>query len=360
MWRQTYSKLTEFVHKNPQIQITAEKIIIPQDVRQQFWQTFDETRREFIKQNFSNFIEETSLLGENYVKTEKEIISLLNLEEIALPQPLKEFIQNPEKALMRELFDPLFDLLKGKIDAETFEEGSSKKVTESIKKYYPKAYILWLELSIMKLLEPDKVFQVPIPKVTIRHARVFLRYAQVRMWDVPHPKETKTISPEHNVASTFIVPDFIIHSKRLNRFMAFRSEAGTAVWTASNPSEKREWIPIPPALVRLGYLDILIYMDETPDNINLIADSQRICRPEIIIQCIVRKEWSKKEAKEKAKLYNETLKPKIGTFIISKEPIEEKTENGIQTLSVGLNQSKLEPVIKALTSLAKEKPQHTP
>jgi len=273
MWRQTYSKLTEFVHKNPQIQITAEKTIIPQDVRQQFWQTFDETRREFIKQNFSNFIEETSLLGENYVKTEKEIISLLNLEEIALPQPLKEFIQNPEKALMRELFDPLFDLLKGKIDAETFEEGSSKKVTESIKKYYPKAYILWLELSIMKLLEPDKVFQVPIPKVTIRHARVFLRYAQVRMWDVPHPKETKTISLEHNVASTFIVPDFIIHSKRLNRFMAFRSEAGTAVWTASNPSEKREWIPIPPASVRLGYLDILIYMDETPDNINLTADS---------------------------------------------------------------------------------------
>jgi hypothetical protein len=150
----------------------------------------------------------------------------------------------------------------------------------------------------MKLLEPDNVFHVPIFKVELR--RLLRTYHPL---EAPPPKGTKTLSFQHDFASAFVVPDFIIHSKRLNQFMAFRSEDGVAVWTVSKLSEKREWTLIPPALVRLGYPDIFIYVDKSPENINLIADSQRICRPEIIIQCIIRKEWSEKEAKEKALLW---------------------------------------------------------
>lgn len=142
--------------------------------------------------------------------------------------------------LIRGLFDPLFDLLKGKIDAEAFEQYASRDIEATFGDLYRLGYEKWVALSLVKLLEADKTFNVTPPKP---------EFGEVDDEDVPigreeavpPPQEARNLSFEHERFYSFIVPDFIIHSTKINQYVAIRTELGKAVSTAQNVSEKREW-----------------------------------------------------------------------------------------------------------------------
>lgn len=350
-WHQAYTELTDFIAEQPEVEIGASVIRIPNSVRPEFYRLFDTVRVAFMEEKLSDLFNEAATLSENYTKAEQEVTELLGLDDVLIATGLRRFLRNPRDGLIKGLFDPLFDLLKGKINAETFEQGVSRNIEAPFRDSYRSGYKKWLALSLVKLLEADRCLEASVPSVNLGPEdgdRGF--YASHEEHLVPPPNESKHLSFKHEQSSTLTVPDFIVHSAKINRYVALRSEfRAIAVWTASDASEHREWYPLDCVVaLRLGLT--LIYVADNPEEISLVADAKKICRPELTIECREQKDWYEKEELEKIKLHHDVLKPRLGTYIVSREQVPDAGQigDGIHILTVGFDQSKLEPVISSL------------
>ncbi len=351
-WQEEYQRLTDFVARKPQVGIAESVVTIPRDVRPEFYRLFDTVRVAFIEEKLSDPFNEAATLSQNYLKAEQEVTELLGLDDILIATGLRRFLRDPRDGLIKGLFDPLFDLLKGKINAEAFEQGVSRNIEASFRDFYRLGYKKWLALSLVKLLEADRSLEVSVPSLYLG-PQDGERGSSVSDEEhpVPPPKELKHLSFKHEQSSTLTVPDFIVHSAKINRYFALRSEfrAAAAVWTASNASEHREWYPLD-CVVALRLGSTLIYVADNPEEISLVADAEKICRPELIIECREQKDWYEKEGLEKVKLHHDILKPRLGTYIVSREQVPDVGQLGdsIHILTVGFDQSKLEPIISSL------------
>ena len=354
-WRQLYEKLTRFIAEHPEVEINETFVSIPGNVRPEFYRLFDKVRMAFLEERFPNLLDEARLLSDSYVKVEHEVVRVLKLEGISMSTKLHMFLHDPKNALMRELFDPLFHLLRGKIDVKTFEEEQSQNIENSFRNLYRAGYERWVALSLVKLLEADRNFSLSIPFPSIRK----IVHALGSKRPAPSPRESKVLSLEHEIPQVFIVPNFIVHSAKVDRYVAIGLEIGigTAMWTASKVSERREWYPLKSIREKYSLVDLkpdmIICADERPEDVALIADSERICRPDLIIECMEQEDWYEKGDLERAKLHHNVLRPRLGTFIVSRKPVpeqvHEKLGDGIHLLTVGFDQSKLAPIINALT-----------
>jgi hypothetical protein len=112
---------------------------------------------------------------------------------------------------------------------------------------------------------------------------------------------------------------------------------------------------------------IFVYSDKTLTNLSLIADSNTVCRPDLIITCVGSKSSFSDNDLTKTRKYSEDFKPKLGTYVVSNKPlIEEKIQEkkatlvssesetqsvlqdrrtDIHFLPIGFDQSKLEHII---------------
>jgi hypothetical protein len=134
---------------------------------------------------------------------------------------------------------------------------------------------------------------------------------------------------------------------------------GKAIWPASGLSEGREWYSISSIIEEYGVVelrpDLMIYVDNRPDDISLVADSKNICRPDLVIQCVDRLTWEHNSwcrDLEKIKSYSEILKPAFGAFMVSKDHVPENRRKimgeSIPLLEVGFNQFRLDPILDVL------------
>ena len=165
---------------------------------------------------------------------------------------------------------------------------------------------------------------------------------------VPPPVESKHLSFEHEPASILAVPDFIVHSAKINQYVSVRSGYRAPLATASNASEHRKWYLLD-SIVALEPGLNLFYLADRPEEISLVADVQKICKPDLNVECRGEKDWYEKEGLEKVKLHNSMLKPRLGSYIVSREPMPEQKidsqEEDIHLLTVGFDQSKLAPIV---------------
>lgn len=373
-WQIAYEELQGFIAEKPEVGIGESVISIPGDVRPEFYRLFGTVRSAFVEEKFPRLLNEAGTLSENYTKSEQEVTEFLGLDDVSMAAGLHRFLHNPRDGLIRGLFDPLFDLLKGKINAETFEQGVSRNIEASFRDSYRLGYEKWVLLSLIKLLDSDKSFRVILPRPT---SHELIKHLPTSKESVPPPEESKRLSLEHQLSLIFTVPDFIVHSVKMGGYLAVRSEFRQAMWTASNASEQREWYPLG-SIGALAPSLTLIYVAGNPEEISLVADADRICRPDLIIECREQKDWFEKEGLEKIKLHHDSLKPTLGTYIVSREPVpeqaykelvpeqvskepaseqeqkptrEQEPENqgaDIHILTVGFDQSKLEPIVSAL------------
>lgn len=385
-WHQAYTKLSDFTIEHPEIEIDVSRVRIPESVRPEFYRLFNTVRTAFIEEKLADLLNEARSLSEKYTKVEGEVIKLLELEEISLDTRLDRFLHNPIDELVRGIFDPLFDLLKGKVDIDTFEGVSLKELKDSFRRLYRSGYVKWVALSLVKLLEADKSFQI-IPR-ELDYVEGVLMEATPFEASAPAAEESKRLLFKHEPTTVlFTVPDFIVHSVRVNQYFAIRSEIGSALAVASDTSQKREWYSLD-SIAAMGAGLTFVYVDKNPEEISLVADREKICRPDLIIEFREQEDWYEKEGLEKVKLNHDSLKPTLGTYIISRMPVPEqayqelmpaqvpeeptpevastehtpeqvsreptaeqelkKQEVGIHILTVGFDQSKLEPVISAL------------
>lgn len=348
-WRQEYMKLTDFIKNHPEIKIEPSVVKIMGTVRPEFYQYFNATRKVFIKETNGVLLEKAEILSKNYIQVEKELSDLPGIDRISTFIPIGRFLHDPIDELERKLYDPLFDLLKGRVDIETFEKEAASRVSVYCDALYKYGYEMWLVLSLIKLLQPDKSFRVIDEE--FEEPDVFKHTGGLGTIEreIPAPVEVGILSFERAPEVGYILADQIIHSVRLGHYFSFRPEVLEAMGEATSRSANREWLPIS-AVVDLDPNVILVYVGKKLEELSLIADIEEFCRPDLIIECVGLSKSYNEDRIVKIIDYHKSYKPRLGTYIISNEPVAEQLpedmEAGIHYLPIGFDQPKLEKIIE--------------
>jgi hypothetical protein len=350
--------MKRFINDHSEIHLEGNVIAIPEIARAEFYGIFDEIRIKFLEERFSGLIDKARLLAERHNRVQQEIVERLGLERVSLAHDIRTFLNNPRDRLKEEVFDCLFSLLRGHMSPEVFEKEAFVKVQSAYDTLYHLAYKQWVMLSLVVMLEADSNFTVPLPPMEMD-----AKGPVVPMEPRPLPQAQKSLylSFEHEITPVFIVPEVIFHATALNRYVSFRSELGCldgmaeVMWTASELSKGRTWRNVRSRGI-LGMLEsaVLMYSNKTLEDALLIADSKRICRPDVFIECVFRKGQLDKTLNNIG-LYKDALDPEYGIFIISGGSSIEQPESydifgsDICFLDVGLDALKLDPVVRALS-----------
>jgi hypothetical protein len=348
-FRQAYEDLVEFIRKHPEIEIHESVTSIPEHVRTDFYHRFNAVRKVFIEERFSGLLRSAGLLQQNYAEAERGLSGFISWEETPETSRVRRFLLDISDSMVRELFDPLFDLLKGKETSEGFERTGIARVSANWPDLFQGGYEKWAVLSLIKLLEPDKFLRVNVLPLKQGERAKSAAYAP---WDdVPPPKEAKDFffsQPRNTVLS---VPDLIVHSTRLNRFVGFRSEFSDGLYKGLNPSQRREWLPLDTGMLLLLESGLtLVYVAEEPEQIAMIADATRFCRPDLILLCLNTQDMERAKALEMLSRMDQRVAPRIGSLGILTEAWPEPVELDprIRFLDVGFDSSRLQEVIMTL------------
>lgn len=355
-WQEQFIELTKYVAGHPEIVISETMVSIPESVRPEFYRLFGGVRRSFAIGKFPDLIEAAEPLAQSFAKTQQEVEQLLGLESVVIPDSVKRFIKDPVDGLIRVSWSPLFDLLKKKLDPATFVSNELREVKQLYDDLHYQAYEDWLELALLKLFKAKHLLRVNAPTISgsFGHAQGYVMHLDIK--PVIPPEESKELSLVRDFSMvSFTVPDFIVYSAELGKYASVKAQAFKASWVALDPSESREWLPLDNKLnvFEPGYL--LIYVDDNPLNLALVNDVNKICRPDIVLEFREKKNWYSDEEMQKVKAHNDMLKPKLGTFIVSREPVREhlspELEEGIRLLNVGIDDDQLRRIIDVLKML---------
>jgi hypothetical protein len=370
-WKKAYSELKDFVANNQQIEIDKSFVRIPENVRLDFYRLFNIVRETFLKEKFQIILEEAAVLSRNYALIASEAKKALGVSEIKLTNELARFLVDPMNGLARSLYDSLFDVLKDKTDIETFEIEAAQFTQNSFNELFKLGYEKWVALSLINLTVPDSPMAVPIAEMKYKF--------EEPQWDERTgtrdeyvPDIQKLESPYFGRSfeeNAYITANVILHSTKLNRYFSIAADLVDATWSARETSDKREWLQ----LREIGrfyeeinnWPDLVIYIDDKPEDISLVADFSRFCRPDVIVECMERTDFFQNSELGIVKQNYDFFKPKLGSYIVLRLPLPDKTSEelvskltgelnqeqpNIHILTVGYDQSKLVPVIDALSS----------
>ena len=353
-WMQSYRELLDYVRKHPGIRIDSAVTVIPDSCRQGFYQRFDRVRLAFLADYFHEVPEEIGNLKRALEQVQEALVARLHLSSITLGRLVSQFIQNPYQVLMRDLFDPLFNSLKTENDREIWENKAIAALKERYSHLLKSAYIRWIVLALTKGLQPSACYRVDVPRLEISAKGPVIPVAPQ---EVPHPKPSDEISFPKEAVPSFIVPQTIIYSTLAERYISFRADLDSALpitevlWTASEYDQTRQWINLNGHRQPLGLQFCLIIQSHTSlEYAGLIADAERIARPQVILDFKGPNE-SIPILLDKSVHYRNYLDPVDGLFLVGLrgdkdcEPLE---EHGARYISVGLDKDRLNPVIEAL------------
>jgi hypothetical protein len=364
-FHQAYAQLTDFVAKHNEIEIGVSVISIPENVRTDFYRLFNEARRTFVNEKFPAHLARAKTLQDKYNKAAEDAAGWLSLEEPPAVNALQRFLRDPKDCLARELFDPLFDLLKGRGSVDDFERRASTGIKELFPIVFRGGYEKWVVLSLLNLLDVEKAFRVNVRNLSPGERTK--PAAQAPMEEVPFPQESTSFFFSQPRNTVFAVPDYIVRSSRLNRFVGIRSECREGCYNALNAAQERAWHPLDIGLLRLlGSGLTLVYLAERADSIALVADVARFCGPDLVFWCLDTQVLNQKEALAHVMRAHTRLKPPRGSYIIANDEWAESFEpaeadpqaqlaeqtSGIHVLTVGYDEARLVPVAEALFNAA--------
>ncbi|RJO62340.1 MAG: hypothetical protein C4542_04430 [Dehalococcoidia bacterium] len=326
-WQSDYAHLKGFVEKQPGIEISPESVVLPEDIRAEFYRLFDMVQISFIKGHFSEELAKGYLLSRHWLEVQRDVAKTLNLEAITLPAGSSWFFNDPLDGLMRGLFDTLFNLLKNKITPDVFEQTASKIVKDDFTKYFREGYQRWAILALIKLLLPDKLYSVPTQDFHEPSEAEGDPVPGSYIKEVPEATETNLISFEHDLMCSFLAPKIIIHSTKLDCFVSFLPDFYEPRWKARLLSSKQEWYRIADIKKEFGinklWPDLVINMADDKADLVLAADYFQISRPDMIVDCREDGDWFQREGLGILKRHYDVLKPRLGSFVICREAVPE-------------------------------------
>jgi len=357
-WYQHYQALQNFIGEHPGVEVGENLVSIDERTRPDFYKAFNRVRASFLAQNYSAWLDEAEFLSTKYMKVESDLKERLRLEDVLMPLELRRSLSDPMRQMVRELFDPLFELLQEKIEPEEFEETALETVHGSFRNLYQRGYIKWFVLSLIQKLNPEKLYEVPIPQPS---SKEIIKQRQDFRQTIPFPEETKYLGFEVGRRDILLVPDFIVRSALLEKYVAFRTEIGKAIWRAVYHSDKREWLSIASMVEDQGVSelkpDLLLYVGDNLEDVSLVADSEKICRPDMAVLFLDQlgaDEDSLARRFDTIKLYHQVLKPVRGTCVISKhhppEHLLQGLDENIRVIHFGFNNLKWDIALSLLRS----------
>ena len=356
LWPKHYKELVDFIEDEPGVVIKEDLISIDKEARSAFYKEFDKVRTSFLGQNYSEWLDEAHFLSTKYMKVKDYLSERLRLEEVLMPLELERFLSDPVKQVVRDLFDPLFELLQEKIEPEEFEERAEETVHESFRNLYQMGYIKWFVLSFIKNINPEKAYEVPLPQPSSK--QMIFHRERVKQ-NIPFPEETKVLSFEVGRREILLIPDFIVRSAKLEKYVAFRTEIGKPLWQASFHSKKREWFSIESFLEEYGITemkpDLLLYVDENLEDVSLVSDCDKFCRPDLLVYFLDQLEDVEErhaQKMESIRVAHDILKPAKGTCVIAKNHLPSSLVKGldanIHVIHFGFNNLKWEILLDLL------------
>jgi hypothetical protein len=380
-WQQTYEQLKAFIAAHPSIEISPSCVVITGDIRPEFYRLFDTIRVDFIKENFPGELAKGYELGRNWSEVSQAVIESMGIEEIEITAGVKWFMADPVNGLMRGLFDPLFDLLKDRTDLASFEKKARDVVAADFERFFREGYHRWASISLIKDLDGDKVYSVPAIDYNNNASEMEGDPSGgLREDSVPEAEETKRIVFEYAMICSYLVPRIIIHSRKLNRYVAFRADFYEAKWKARLLSENREWLNIKAIEQELGRSDLwpnlAIYVADDLRDLFLVSDYHKVARPDVMVDFKEKENWYESEGLASIQRHYDALMPIMGAFLVSRVPVPEAAakelepkpvsatecapepsaesapERQIRLIGAGYNQASLHPVLDAIEAAA--------
>ncbi|MFC1846952.1 hypothetical protein ACFLYS_02715 [Chloroflexota bacterium] len=345
-WKLALKNLVDFIDKHPEIEISENVIGIPAEFKPDFYKLFNLVRTTIIEEKMAAFIEHAKPLSRSFMKIEDEVLNKLALNQITMDPGLSRFLHDPMDQLTRGLFYLLFDLLKGRLDNDKFERKAIDNVGLPFLHLYRLGYTKWIAISLIRLLEADNLFKAVSRESGSSEGQGSkengLSYEVITTVD-----ESRNIVFHHDQKVILLVPDVIFRSSINGKYISVMSYYSPASGRASDTSKKRKWYPLD-SVASLDTDLILIYIDDKPEELALVADVDRICKPDMIVHSRERKGWFKAEGMQRIMPQHISLKPNLGSYIVSKEPSPEvkldEREEGINVIYAGLDITRLQPI----------------
>ena len=332
-WQAALEKLKNYISSNPSITIEPSTVVIPGETRAGFYAAFDDARQVFIEEYFPVKLQEVRELSLEFNAVAEKVQALLGLEEqIQLEPRLNWLINDPLNGMMRSLYDPLFDLLKGKIEDEDFLASALEEIETRTSHLYAEGYKIWVLLSLVAWLEPSDLLFVSQKVPNGINSLTELYKSGERIEPVPDPVKTSEITFFPGTWDTFFVPDLIIFSRKLNRYAALRRNlpvnTNEPYLVAKQRSNRKEWLPFQPLqqVFRLTnpWPSLLVYTDEDPEHIRLIADCQVMLRPDLVISVKAHENLFDENQIFNINTHRQHLQPYSGTVVLSRNPVPQK------------------------------------
>jgi hypothetical protein len=359
-FRQAYAALTDFIDTHPEIEIGESVTSIPENVRPAFYALFNAARFAFVEEAFPESLSRAGHLSQKYCHIAEEVSPRLSFEDGPIVNKCKRYLDDPKVSLARELFDPLFDLLKKREDENSFHRKALVGIESVFPAVHRGGYERWVVLSLANMLEIRRAYGVPVRDLQPGDRAKSSNFAPTE--EVPAPVESTQFFFNQSPKAIFAVPDFILQSGKLHKFIGFRSEFKEGLYNALNASSAREWGPISVDLLLLLEKGLtLVYSGEKPEDIALVGDVAKFCRPDLVLWCIDAHTLTREAALESMRRADMLVMPAKGIFIIVNEPwAESKKEEAqyskapvedarIRILTAGFDRVRLAPVIEALS-----------
>jgi hypothetical protein len=370
-WCDRYEELKDFVAKNPKVEIEQKCVTIPKEYKPEFFRRFYLTISTFVEEEFPELLERAKPLCQSYLREEEEIKKNPALSEVKLPPNVQWFVNDPVDGLRRELYDLLYDLLKAKISIEQFASLGRRIIPSRNNELAALSYQYWLIISLANLLKPERFYTVDL---SVGKSSV----ASLQIYDnavapLREPEETNFIAFHHHPydSNIFVIPDILMRSTRINRWVGIKAEPSLATWTANNASENAEWIEIGQELLMPEL--VLVSTGDKLEDVALVRDYKKIARPELALICREADDWYEtRKDWQILQFTQDILKPKLGLHVASRPEVpeevtkkleydkvlnslktqegEEESIKGIQVANFGLDVSRLEQYVDMLAS----------
>ena len=339
-WKKEYDALKSFTEAHPEIQIGISEISIPRGFRDDFYRQFDLVRNAVVEERFASLPLDVDNLCRNYTLEEKGVKESLGLDGIWVPTDLLDFLHDPVVGLTRTIYNRLFELVQGKISREEFERLADADLTAAIANLFRLGYEPWAALALIRLFEPDQGFSVPLDEDF-----------------KPYLDELKEIAfgrQFHHVAMR--IPEFVLHSRKLDRHIAVKMPLAREVETYYIPIEP----PVKPkkrtgdtSYVLDSRMMFLSLLDDA-DKIPVFADIHKrtIQSPDLTIEFLMKQDLDDPDTVLGFRKRVDIMKPKLGGLLVVMDPGKEedlaKPADNIEVIAAGMDPSRLSAIVDKL------------
>ncbi len=345
-WKRQHESLIGFIAAHPEIILSANAVAIPERLRDEFYQRFDQLRRAVVEDSYSSLPDEVEVLSASYLEIERAVKELLGLEAISMPTDLVAFLRSPREGLIRSLHGRTFDLLQGKVGMADFERLARADLQAAAADLLRFGYDLWAALVVIKLLRPDQAFQVDLDD----YHKLFLRDLK----DIAFGRQA------HH--PTMRIPEFVLHSRAIGRYVAVKmllvQEVDIFALHFRPPSKPKKRTGDTSSVLgsRVMTLSLMPDLGTVP----VLADiyEAKINSPDLAIESVTRRDLSHPESIARVEKHVDALHPKRGFCLLVTDPGRNtrpaSVPASVRAIAAGFDQSRLQGVIDMLSGQARE------